>query len=213
MPQLALQAADAARVGHRESRGQHNRGLRGKTHGHGRAADIGGAAYVKTREEGAPSRTRQYRKCVTCKEWLFAAVLRQGITPHASFHSVPLCCSPLPLRQTPNNIYGHIAGQRFLLRAFRVNRPSHLAWPRSSISNSMLLVNVFQLYYVADALWNEAAILTTMDITTDGFGFMLAFGDLAWVPLTFTSCARYLVDRPQVGRQRRKAVATGLVRV
>ena len=27
----------------------------------------------------------------------------------------------------------------------------------------------------------QAAILTTMDITTDGFGFMLAFGDLAWV--------------------------------
>lgn len=44
----------------------------------------------------------------------------------------------------------------------------------------------------------EKAILTTMDITTDGFGFMLAFGDLAWVPFTFTSCARYLVDYPQV---------------
>jgi hypothetical protein len=44
---------------------------------------------------------------------------------------------------------------------------------------------------------NEKAILTTMDITTDGFGFMLAFGDLAWVPFTFTSCARYLVDHPQ----------------
>ena len=40
-----------------------------------------------------------------------------------------------------------------------------------------------QISYVADALWNEAAILTTMDITTDGFGFMLAFGDLAWVPV------------------------------
>ncbi len=38
-----------------------------------------------------------------------------------------------------------------------------------------------QLAYILDALWHEAAILTTMDITTDGFGFMLAFGDLAWV--------------------------------
>lgn len=85
--------------------------------------------------------------------------------------------------------------------------------PRSSISNSMLLVNAFQLYYVADALWNEAAILTTMDITTDGFGFMLAFGDLAWVPLTFTSCARYLVDRPQVGRHEGTGVAAGAVLV
>lgn len=66
------------------------------------------------------------------------------------------------------------------------------------ISNSMLLVNIFQLYYVMDALWCERAILTTMDITTDGFGFMLAFGDLAWVPFTFTSAARYLVDHPNV---------------
>merc|ERR1739836_271814 len=33
-----------------------------------------------------------------------------------------------------------------------------------------------------------------MDITTDGFGYMLAFGDLAWVPFTYTMQARYLVD-------------------
>ena len=25
-----------------------------------------------------------------------------------------------------------------------------------------------------------------MDITTDGFGFMLAFGDLAWVPFIYS---------------------------
>lgn len=40
--------------------------------------------------------------------------------------------------------------------------------------------------YVWDALYNEKAVLTTMDITTDGFGFMLAFGDLCWVPFTYT---------------------------
>ena len=37
-----------------------------------------------------------------------------------------------------------------------------------------------------DALHSERAILTTMDITTDGFGFMLAFGDLAWVPFIYS---------------------------
>ncbi|KAG2435046.1 hypothetical protein HYH02_012043 [Chlamydomonas schloesseri] len=75
---------------------------------------------------------------------------------------------------------------------------AHKQWVATgSVTTSMLLVNVFQLYYVVDALWCEKAILTTMDITTDGFGFMLAFGDLAWVPFTFTSCARYLVDYPQ----------------
>lgn len=49
-----------------------------------------------------------------------------------------------------------------------------------------------------DALWNEQAILSTMDITSDGFGYMLAFGDLAWVPFGFSTAARYLVDYPQV---------------
>ena len=50
----------------------------------------------------------------------------------------------------------------------------------------MLLVNAFHLLYVADGLWFEPCILTTMDITTDGFGFMLAFGDLTWVPFTYS---------------------------
>ena len=32
-----------------------------------------------------------------------------------------------------------------------------------------------------------------MDITTDGFGYMLVFGDMAWVPFTYSVPARYLV--------------------
>lgn len=65
------------------------------------------------------------------------------------------------------------------------------------VSAAMALVCAFHGLYVADALWHEPAILTTMDITTDGFGFMLAFGDLAWVPFTYSVQARYLVDYPQ----------------
>lgn len=42
----------------------------------------------------------------------------------------------------------------------------------------------------------ESAILTTIDITTDGFGFMLAFGDLAWLPFTYSIQARYLSVHP-----------------
>jgi delta14-sterol reductase len=53
-----------------------------------------------------------------------------------------------------------------------------------------------QVYYVLDALLNEEAILSTMDITLDGFGFMLAFGDLAWVPATYALQARFLVQQP-----------------
>lgn len=67
------------------------------------------------------------------------------------------------------------------------------------VTNTMILINFFQLYYIVDGLWNEAAILTTMDITTDGFGYMLSFGDLVWVPFVFTTASRFLVDYPQVG--------------
>lgn len=42
----------------------------------------------------------------------------------------------------------------------------------------LVIVTFTQAFYVLDALWNEPAILTTMDLTTDGFGFMLAFGGM-----------------------------------
>eukprot|EP00964_Phaeocystis_antarctica_P106704 scaffold71517_cov55-Phaeocystis_antarctica.AAC.5 len=35
-----------------------------------------------------------------------------------------------------------------------------------------------------------------MDITTDGFGYMLAFGDLAWVPFTYSLQARPYTPTP-----------------
>jgi delta14-sterol reductase/lamin-B receptor len=63
-----------------------------------------------------------------------------------------------------------------------------------SISLSMFFITLLQGFYVWDALYMEKAILTTMDITTDGFGFMLCFGDLSWVPFIYSLQARYLVD-------------------
>ncbi|ORZ15084.1 ergosterol biosynthesis ERG4/ERG24 [Absidia repens] len=65
------------------------------------------------------------------------------------------------------------------------------------ITNSMILVQAFQTWYIVDSLWNEECVLTTMDITTDGFGFMLAFGLYSWVPMNYTLQARYLVDNPR----------------
>mmetsp|Transcript_19337 Transcript_19337/g.32406 ORF Transcript_19337/g.32406 Transcript_19337/m.32406 type:complete len:317 (+) Transcript_19337:553-1503(+) len=62
------------------------------------------------------------------------------------------------------------------------------------VTPAMILINVFQGLYVFDGLYHERAILTTMDITSDGFGWMLAFGDLAWVPFTYSLQARYLVE-------------------
>lgn len=64
------------------------------------------------------------------------------------------------------------------------------------LSDSMILVCFFQAWYIFDSVYNEPAVLTTMDVTTDGFGFMLAFGDLCWVPFTYSLQARYLSYHP-----------------
>ncbi|CAE6396224.1 unnamed protein product [Rhizoctonia solani] len=95
----------------------------------------------------------------------------------------------------------------FDIKSFAELRPGLILWFMINLSSackqlthrgtwyptdSMMLVIFFQGVYIIDALYNERAILTTMDITTDGFGFMLAFGSLAWVPLTYSLQARYL---------------------
>lgn len=60
------------------------------------------------------------------------------------------------------------------------------------VTDSILLITGAQALYVLDALYMESAILTTMDIIMDGFGFMLAFGDLVWVPFIYSTQTRYL---------------------
>ncbi|GME88406.1 unnamed protein product [Ambrosiozyma monospora] len=60
------------------------------------------------------------------------------------------------------------------------------------VHNSLVLVCCLQSFYIFDGVLNEEGCLTMMDITTDGFGFMLAFGDLTWVPFTYCLQARYL---------------------
>ncbi|EUC54371.1 C-14 sterol reductase ERG24, partial [Rhizoctonia solani AG-3 Rhs1AP] len=95
----------------------------------------------------------------------------------------------------------------FDIKSFAELRPGLILWFMINLSSackqlthrgtwyptdSMILVILFQGVYIIDAIYNERAILTTMDITTDGFGFMLAFGSMAWVPLTYSLQARYL---------------------
>ncbi|XP_003971109.1 delta(14)-sterol reductase [Takifugu rubripes] len=118
---------------------------------------------------------------------------------------------------TGNPLYDFFIGRElnprvgnFDLKYFCELRPGLIGWVvvnlgmlmkevelRGSPSLAMILVNSFQLLYVADALWNEEAVLTTMDIVHDGFGFMLVFGDLAWVPFTYSLQAAFLVVHPQ----------------
>ena len=61
------------------------------------------------------------------------------------------------------------------------------------VSTAMALVCVLQALYVIDYFANEPAILTTMDIKHENFGLMLAFGDMVWVPMTYSLQAAYLV--------------------
>lgn len=95
------------------------------------------------------------------------------------------------------------------IKAFMELRPGMLGWMMLDlafiakqyksygyVTDSILIVTVAQSIYILDALWMEPAILTTIDITTDGFGYMLAFGDLVWLPWTYSLQARYLSVHP-----------------
>ncbi|KAF2147005.1 uncharacterized protein K452DRAFT_261140 [Aplosporella prunicola CBS 121167] len=64
------------------------------------------------------------------------------------------------------------------------------------VSDGIVFVTLVQALYVLDSHFMEPAILTTMDLTTDGFGTMLAFGDLVWVPFFYSSQTRYLATHP-----------------
>lgn len=64
------------------------------------------------------------------------------------------------------------------------------------VTDSIVVITIVQALYIIDSWWFEPAILTTMDITTDGFGFMLSFGDLVWVPFVYSQQTRYLSIHP-----------------
>lgn len=100
----------------------------------------------------------------------------------------------------------------FDLKLFCEARPGLILWvllnfsiaakqyeTQGYLSLSMVLVCFFHFWYIADYYYHEEAILTTMDVITEKFGFMLVFGDLAWVPFTYVFQAFYLLrHRPEV---------------
>lgn len=68
-----------------------------------------------------------------------------------------------------------------------------------SLSLSMILVCLFQLWYVADFYVFENAMLSTWDINYENYGFMLFFGFVVWMPFNFSLQAQYLVyHRPEL---------------
>ena len=65
-----------------------------------------------------------------------------------------------------------------------------------SVSTEMILVCLFQLWYVADFYWFEDAMLTTWDINYENYGFMLVHAFLVWMPFNFTLQQQYLLVSP-----------------
>ncbi|KAK7413843.1 erg24, C-14 sterol reductase [Neonectria punicea] len=64
------------------------------------------------------------------------------------------------------------------------------------VSDSIIIVALVQSYYVLEGQYAEAGLLGMMDITTDGLGFMLNFGDIVWVPFLYSTQCRYLAVYP-----------------
>jgi len=62
------------------------------------------------------------------------------------------------------------------------------------VSLAMWAVIALQTLYVANNFWNEALLLTTIDIQQERFGWMLVFGDLVLVPMTYCLQAFYLIE-------------------
>jgi protein-S-isoprenylcysteine O-methyltransferase Ste14 len=65
-----------------------------------------------------------------------------------------------------------------------------------TVTTPMLLVVGFQSFYLVDYFIHEEAVLTTWDIKHEKFGWMLCWGDLVWLPFTYTLQAQYLVTHP-----------------
>jgi protein-S-isoprenylcysteine O-methyltransferase Ste14 len=115
-----------------------------------------------------------------------------------------------------NVLYDYYMGVRlnprignFDFKFFCESRPGLIAWVlidlslaaaqyqlHGTLTTPMILVCAFQFLYIADYFWHEEAILTTWDIKHENFGWMLCWGDLVWVPFTYTLQAFYLVDHP-----------------
>jgi len=94
-------------------------------------------------------------------------------------------------------------------KLFFNGRPGIIAWSLINLSfaaqqyalygtvtNAMILVNLLQMIYILDFFWHEAWYLKTIDICHDHFGWMLAWGDLVWLPYMYTLQGLYLVYHP-----------------
>ncbi|KAK8072755.1 hypothetical protein PG996_006103 [Apiospora saccharicola] len=64
------------------------------------------------------------------------------------------------------------------------------------LSDSILFIAAAQTYYNLEGQYFERNLLNMMDIKMDGLGYMLVFGDIAWVPFLYSTQCRYLSVHP-----------------
>ncbi|MCO5598218.1 hypothetical protein L7F22_052310 [Adiantum nelumboides] len=67
-----------------------------------------------------------------------------------------------------------------------------------SLTLPMILYQAFSMIYVLDFFWFEEYMTSTWDIIAESFGFMLIFGDLVWIPFTFSIQGWWLLTHKPV---------------
>lgn len=73
---------------------------------------------------------------------------------------------------------------------------AYVQWHRyGELGDAMILYQVFTLVYVFNYFQFEHGMLHTWDIVAERFGFMLVWGDYAFVPFAYSICGWYLVER------------------
>jgi delta14-sterol reductase len=71
-------------------------------------------------------------------------------------------------------------------------------WERDGhLSTAMILYQAFTAIYVFNYFQFEYGMLYTWDIVAERFGFMLVWGDLAFVPFAYSVVGWYIVDRTE----------------
>ncbi|KAL1187201.1 hypothetical protein V6Z11_A01G233500 [Gossypium hirsutum] len=62
------------------------------------------------------------------------------------------------------------------------------------LSQSMILYQLFCAFYILDYFVHEEYMTSTWDIIAERLGFMLVFGDLVWIPFTFSIQGWWLLN-------------------
>ncbi|PIN03195.1 Sterol reductase/lamin B receptor [Handroanthus impetiginosus] len=64
----------------------------------------------------------------------------------------------------------------------------------ANLSRSMILYQLFCFIYILDYFFYEEFMTSTWDIIAERLGFMLVFGDLVWIPFTFSIQGWWLLN-------------------